>query len=117
MAPGDTVAVREGRYPGFDLYNLQGAEDAYITFRSYPCEHVTLDSYLGAPEWHVVHFRGECSYIRLIGFEITSTHPLIDELRELDITQEDDLAQMLEHLDDEFDHVLVGSGPTDETVA
>jgi parallel beta-helix repeat protein len=99
LQPGDTVLVREGTYPGFEIYDLHGTEEAPITFKSYPGEHAVIDRALGAPEYFIVHIQGRCSYLVFEGLEVTNTDPLIDQLRELDITDPADLEVFLTYVD------------------
>lgn len=70
--PGDTILIREGKYPGFNI-NLRGKKDAWITIKSYPGEHVTIDKKLGGGSEAVISVStGSCFFI-LDGLEITDS--------------------------------------------
>jgi parallel beta-helix repeat protein len=97
VKPGETVLVRAGRYAGFWKDNLNGAPGKPITFAAYPGERATVDIYLNPPgSFRIGIGLGKtCSYLVFDGFEITTTDPVFDELRRLNLKNPEDLAAYL----------------------
>ena len=82
VQPGDTILIRQGTYPAFEVRDLQGTEENQIVIKAYPGEYVTIDRYLeGSTPYHGIHILGVCKYIIFEDFEITDTDTLIDYLR------------------------------------
>jgi parallel beta-helix repeat protein len=81
---GDTVLVKEGRYPAFTIRKKNGNASARITFKPFPGHKVTVDQYLGGGNG----FEGigiySSSHLVFEGFEITHSDPNIDAYRQLD---------------------------------
>ncbi len=100
VKPGDTLVFRAGRYPPFEVRNLNGTPEAWITFRTHPGEHITIDRYLESRKdvSTCIHIIGVCSYLVFDGFEITNTNPQIDQVRLLNVEKPDDLAKFVAYL-------------------
>ncbi len=96
VQPGDTIFIRQGTYPAFDKWDLQGTAENPIVIKAYPGEHVTIDRHMeGSHEYHVIHLRGVPKYLVFEDLEITDSDPLIDTLRQLDLNDSDDFTTLI----------------------
>jgi hypothetical protein len=84
VGPGDTVIVKGGVYAGFAKSNFQGTSGSPITFKAAAGEHVMLDRYITPySACGVIELYGVSKYLVFDGFEITSTDPALDQMRQL----------------------------------
>lgn len=91
VQPGQTVLIREGIYAGFKIDRKSGEEDARITLRAYPGERVILDmNKTSAQDIAVIEIDNPSRYWIFDGFEIVDSHPGLDAVRQLDITDDQD---------------------------
>jgi len=76
---GDTVYVRAGTYGGFQIHQKNGASSAWIVFKPYPGETVTIDVYANnySSSFHSIDVAAS-SYIEINGFKITNSDPKCD---------------------------------------
>jgi len=82
---GDTVQVRAGRYPAFELRDMHAKPNARITFQPYQDERVVIDRHLGGGNgYRAIEFHGG-SYITLAGFIVTDSDPRIDRQTDCDV--------------------------------
>ena len=85
---GDTVQVRAGRYPAFELRDSDGTPNARITFQPYQDERVVIDRHLGGGNgYRAIEFHGG-SYITIAGFIVTDSDPRIDLHADCDVTNQ-----------------------------
>jgi hypothetical protein len=98
LSPGDTLYIRGGTYAGEGWQSVSGSPGNPITISSYPGETAVYDGYLGysnfgAPDLRVIEMC--CSVVHdlvINGLEITSSDPIIDEMKRLDMSNPTDLA-------------------------
>ena len=78
VVAGDSVLVRTGTYAGLMIKNKSGTANAWIVFKPYRNDVVTIDIYRNPSSlWRAVHIDG-ASYIEVNGFKMTDTNPLYD---------------------------------------
>jgi|GEM_PF-2686945 len=100
VQPGDTILIRQGTYPAFEVEDVQGTADNQIIIKAYPGEHVTIDrEQPGSVERHVIHIIGTCKYLVFEDLEITDSDPIIDFLRTLNLWNDADYDTLLAYLD------------------
>jgi hypothetical protein len=97
LKPGDTLLMRAGRYPAFEVRDLRGARDAPITIKGYPGEKVVIDRYPAGGVF-TVHLIGICRHLVFEDFEVTDSDPKIDLLRKLNVEDPKDLETLRDFL-------------------
>jgi hypothetical protein len=98
LQPGDTLLIHAGSYPGFSIGDLSGTAGAPITIKAAPGEHAILDGALGKNDSYGMLgvIDGHSPSYVVIGdsdgqLEITNTDPFIDQLRQLDMGNPNDV--------------------------
>jgi hypothetical protein len=85
LKAGDTVLVKAGRYPAFQLTNVNGTASAPITFKPFGDGKVTVDRHLGGGNgFRAIEITGG-GYSTIDGFEVTDSDPLIDTHKNCDL--------------------------------